>query len=67
MYCGTGGGFCQALFSGRQTDTDTDADADVYCIYTIDIYRRGRGRFGESGFFRLAWQLDSRGVSVFGG
>lgn len=41
MYCGIGGGVCQALFLGWQTDTD--ADADVYCINTIDIYKRGVG------------------------
>lgn len=61
MYCGTGWGFCQALFLGWQTDTD--ADADVYCINTIDIYRGGGGGFG-SDIFRLAGQLDSRGVSM---
>ena len=56
-----GGGVCQALFFGWQTDTDTDADADVYCIYTIYIYKRGWGGW-EATFFRLWCGLDSRGV-----
>lgn len=43
-----GVGVCQALFLGWQTDTD--ADADVYCINTIDIYRRGGGEFGSDIF-----------------
>ena len=51
MYCGTGEGVCQALFLGWQTDTD--ADADVYCINTIDIYKRGRGWVRERDF--LSW------------
>lgn len=46
-----GGGVCQALFFGWQTDTD--ADADVYCIYTIYIYRRGGGGFRSWDF--LSW------------
>ena len=46
-----GGGVCQALFLGWQTDTD--ADADVYCIYTIDIYRRGWVGCGALDFWRL--------------
>lgn len=51
MYCGTGVGVCQALFLGWRTDTD--ADADVYCINTIDIYKRGRGLVRERDF--LSW------------
>ena len=56
-----GGGVCQALFLRWQTDTD--ADADVYCIYTIDIYKRGWESRAVI-FFRLLGRLDSRGVSV---
>lgn len=53
-----GGGVCQALFFGLQTDTD--ADADVYCINTIDIYKRG-WESRAAIFFRLLGGLDSRG------
>lgn len=42
-----GGGVCQVLFLGWQSDTD--ADADVYCIYTIDIYK-GVGWLGSDIF-----------------
>ena len=55
-----GGGVCQALSFGWQTDID--ADADVYCIHTIDIYKReGVVDLGAT-FFRLWCGLDSRGV-----
>lgn len=53
-----GGGVCQALFFGWQTDTD----ADVYCIYTIDIYKREGVVDSGATFFRLWCGLDSRGV-----
>ena len=64
MYCGTGWGVCQALFLGWRTDTD--ADADVYCINTIDIYKRGRG-WGIPAVTFSKWliRFTSRGVSVF--
>lgn len=55
-----GGGVCQALFFGWQTDAD--ADADVYCIYTIDIYKREGVVDSGATFFRLWCGLDSRGV-----
>ena len=46
LYCGTGWGVCQALFLWRQTDA----------------IQKGRGVGSGARFFKLAWQLDSRGV-----